>query len=115
MATRPIEFRAWDKVDNKMRRVAGIYFSQGRGQVTMEGLKSRRFTNVILMQYTGLMDKNGTKIFEGDILDTHRYGIMEVEWDEYGQWSPFGRDDHAIDGEDCRVIGNIYENPELLK
>lgn len=72
-------------------------------------------------QFTGLTDKNGKKIFEGDIVDMHRKGcgflpIECVEYDE-GGFSPI-----ACAGWECtpkhneiEVIGNIHDNPELLE
>ena len=105
-------------------------------------------------QYTGLADKNGTKIFEGDIVKTQEmydrpysknrkskrhigvvkyqvrsgntfYNVDTGEWDrhaDYGaEWivkvEDYGNFVHGSWGDfwDCEVIGNIYDNPELLK
>lgn len=75
-------------------------------------------------QYTGMVDKHGTKIFEGDICnfsscsDIDNYGVVVYDADEtefgidYGStYLGLGRHYHSRDVE---VIGNIYDNPELL-
>jgi uncharacterized phage protein (TIGR01671 family) len=63
----------------------------------------------ILMQYTGLKDKNGKEIYEGDILTDH----TGEKWEAYFELSQVGEDWMSWP-EMYEVIGNIYENPELL-
>ena len=68
-------------------------------------------------RYTGLKDKNGKKIFEGDIVKS-KYGVFKskVEWnDSFCGFFPFCNNDTGIFADECEVIGNIYEHKELLK
>lgn len=83
-----------------------------------------------LIQYTGLKDKNGKEIYEGDILKTPSASgkgdiITTIEWTDFSWkekliYSPIHQFYEYFDfsdetGEDSEVIGNIYENPELLE
>lgn len=81
-----------------------------------------------ISQYTGQRDENGIMIFEGDIIDAskerwqaeHDSPITPVEWDDdVCGFAPFAIYDCDcgiyINAGNCRVIGNIYDNPELLK
>jgi len=151
---REIKFRAWDKVKGGMYPVstlrlygveygadiAGYTYTDENGRYVsvdgtfywyLDGLE----TDIELMQYTGLKDKNGKEIYEGDIVKEYMVGlgcgslrkyeeiskrvrrIAGVEWNE---------DELTFEIEDTRigvlnrwnnleVIGNIYENPELLE
>lgn len=84
----------------------------------------KAYTNeFILMQYTGLKDKNGVEIYEGDIIKT-LYNIGVIEWNnKQGRFNVY-LNSKGIKNEmnfmknmadDCQVIGNIYENPEMIK
>ena len=76
---------------------------------------------VTVGQITGLLDKNGKKIFEGDIVDilTENEEIGVVAYEDGGflvNADGFCVDFHSnINGTDLEVIGNIYDNPELLE
>lgn len=78
-------------------------------------------------QYTGLKDKNGQRIFEGDVIECHTGRVVTVKFgqhmdEEYGTeaygWFVSDNDGSLSFGEDWsghEVIGNIHDNPELLK
>lgn len=70
-------------------------------------------------QYTGLKDKNGVKIYENDILKyidfRNEESIIQVWWDEEDSCFNFGNRNLSMIRNKIEVIGNIYENPELLE
>lgn len=82
------------------------------------------FENVILMQHTGLKDKNGKEIYEEDIIkgitEEGEEEIITIKWDEKRAcFDPFSVDfndnwDYLYYPNKFEVIGNIYENPDLL-
>ena len=123
---REIRFRAWDKTLNKIHSWSTI-----ENHFTLEELLDDNFFEA--MQYTGLKDKYGTEIYDGDYI---RYStrtingsiythVCRVFQHESGTWRIEGyhEDNHSYETKGtvyaahliCEVIGNIYENPELVK
>lgn len=115
------KFRAWDKETKTMNGMAEIYRNRNRNQ---EIELHPRDENIILMQSTGLVDKEGTEVFVGDIIKCTRGCPHEVYIEkEYGGTYIGGmpaiylkgiRDGYAWT-EHEEILGNIYENPELLE
>ena len=121
---REIKFRVWNKELEFMVMIEPIshikwfldntfYFDSN----TMESESFRtKIEDVILMQYTGLKDKNGKEIYESDIIDTD-YGTSIVFFEDGRFRYEFSLDidDLHYVANECKIIGNIHENPELLK
>ena len=111
--SREIKFRAWQTEYKKMEYLGSI----GR---MINLYDSTWFDDNFfkLMQYTGLKDKNGKEIYEGDIIEfTVGKFKAEVMWNDKGFWGikcdVFCND--TLYFPETKVIGNIYENPELLE
>ncbi|EKQ17901.1 hypothetical protein LCAUCD174_2087 [Lacticaseibacillus paracasei] len=123
---REIKFRAWDKENKKMAQVSRIDFGPGGIKYLVD--------DSVLLEYTGLTDMNGREIYEGDILkvtgeDGESY-VATVKWfgdedypafDLEGIPSAWNYDANALatifqNGvETCEVIGNIFEDKQLLE
>ena len=111
---REIKFRAWDTNSGKMADIDMQAYLEPHG--LNETIEQHTKDGLVLMQYTGLKDKNGKEIYEGDIL-THRYVPVYVVKDMVDFLISVGDGDHweGMLTNEWEVIGNIYENTELLE
>lgn len=132
---RPIKFRAWD--EEKYR-----WCERGEILLTLDGDWRSNFGDhgrLVFSQWTGLLDKNGKEIYEGDVLSSDEYPfvgdgglnyVAEVVFEDGGfhavlSMTKEGRErvngvaeGNSVSGagmSELEIIGNIYENPELLK
>lgn len=118
---RVIKFRAWDTVSSGMLDWKELL----KNDVRRIFASASEDTNVKLMQFTGLLDKNGKEIYEGDVIawdfeyDSDYDGDMPIVKRTAGRSvvkDIFDQSDYRFaknEGNGVTVIGNIYENPEL--
>ena len=129
MNKREIKFRAWDKEFKEILYLGEggediLFFENGNIYLT-ENHDGNGFVmeNFILMQYTGLKDKNGKEIYEGDIVKIGYVGdvvsLEVIAWEPpYLLQKVKGNPEHKVVDDDLsysEVVGNIYENGELIK
>ena len=117
--SREFKFRFWDNEDKTMCYDVGVSdLADLNGQFTL-------YPFGVFMQYIGIKDRAGNKIFDGDIVENKVYG---GRWQVCGprkDWDYCGFVLRAIDGQDnlihfsdkqnLEVIGNIYQHPELIQ
>jgi len=111
---REIRFRQWDQVEKRMTYNAGIELKPLGYDLNGQPVYPH------IMQFTGLLDRSGKEIYEGDVYEWNDKSRGVVKWVEDGStgFEPFNdsySDYGMTEGKEVTVIGNIYENPDLLK
>jgi len=128
---REFKFRAWDSIGKKMYNNVGIDkngkpvsldiygagWEIGEEYPSLAEIEEALFTgsNFTVTQFTGLLDKNGEKIYEGDILTGEDGGNITITFFDGAFRMNDGANLFGAEGRFCKyweVIGNIYENPE---
>nr|DAT37371.1 MAG TPA: YopX protein [Caudoviricetes sp.] len=118
------KYRAWLKNDKKMIEVSFIDYDTKLIGLNIDlEIIIFDFDDVILMQSTGLKDKNGQEIFEGDIFGTKKDGLLNgiIEYrEDLGMWTNnlirYNNFERLCNVASSReIIGNVHQNPKLLE
>lgn len=123
-----IKFRVWHRGLGRMMLIKNMWFQDGSveelelNDAVMNDYITAYPDEIELMQSTGLFDKKGVEIFEGDVLTSQNYpvkGVVEFRTD-LGLWVHYLKEYSYFEylgnvAGSKEIIGNIYENPELLE
>ena len=121
---REIKFKAWTGTEMFVNETWEHFSVRKNGQIIytkMSPMGGRAIHDDVtqkwvVMQYTGLKDVNGVEIYEGDIIENHfrKKGVVECVGDRFSWIHGIDWGEIEVDYEGIKVIGNVYENPELL-
>lgn len=129
-----IKYRAWIRKEKRIAFVGTIWWNYEDGPkiINVDG-RNYSLSEIILMQFTGLKDKDGEEIHEGDIVNVTAFDPHVVRYADGAFWFASAKYPNSVpwvgmynmnpkagytnDGKglEVEVIGNIYENPRLLK
>ena len=117
---REFKFRAWKDSEKKMIGWEELIDQDGYAQYLPDIFEAIYLKD--LMQFTGLLDKNGKEIYEGDVVNIYywlngeiertRKDVVEFNYGKFDFKNPIYRE--TLQGSDREIIGNIHENPDLL-
>lgn len=113
---REYKFRIWNTDKGYMSRVYTLVdFGSHQRFAYTQGMNGEIEPIDVIMQFTGLSDRNGKEIYEGDICRWGKYK-SEIKWQDYMfQFQAKGEDPIMPRSSDMEIIGNVFENKELLK
>lgn len=119
------KFRAWNKNNKKMYEVLTLDLIDEKALIENKDNPNKilrgyaKYEDMVLMQSTGMKDKNGAEIYEGDIVKVETMGGVVYGYAKYKSFSFMicseDMDMIMLVGWDYEILGNIYENPELME
>lgn len=124
MSSRVIKFRFWDLTNSKWSNGLGIYCDGSIGDFTecFHNSAGEQGEYYVAQQFTGLHDKDGKEIYEGDIvslvyrdLSQDRIKQFAVTWNDYRGGFDSNPPFEIYDISNYQIVGNIFENPNALK
>ena len=108
--TRVLRFRAWDYKSKKFMLKGFNIIGECTLFDVANQLQLEEFCELGITQSTGIKDRNGVEIYEGDVIEN--WGQTQiVKWHNYDNYQGY---DIETDDNDILILGNIFENPELL-